>query len=150
MALRMDNMDNLLATLGEARQNGAFAGGVAGYPWQAETSVAQKSPKSWHARLWKVGPLAAAAAVAILFVGPNLVSKDGSPIVSENVVAREDSGRPETPAPASSNQAGKLKFDYNGDGVVNGLDAQALSEKVLSGEASSDEAAELTHRLLNG
>lgn len=150
MALRMNNMDNLLATLGEARQNGAFAGGAAGYPWQAKATSAQSRPKSWQSRLWKVGPLAAAAAVAILFVGPNWFSKDGSPIVSENIAAKDNSGRPETPAPSVPDSAPVLKGDYNGDGVVNGLDIQALIEKVRAGEVTVDQADESTHQMLNG
>lgn len=150
MDLQTNNMDHLLATLGEARQNGAFAGGAAGYPWQAKAAATQSSPKSWQARLWKVGPLAAAAAVAVLFVGPRFASEDGSPIVSDNVAIEDNSGRPETPASESSAPAEKLRFDYNGDGVVNSLDNSALIELIRRGEATMDQSDELIHHLLNG
>ncbi|MCB9852968.1 MAG: hypothetical protein H6819_07720 [Phycisphaerales bacterium] len=150
MDLQTNNMEHLLATLGEARQNGAFAGGAAGYPWQARAAATQSSPKSWQARLWKVGPLAAAAAVAVLFVGPKFASEDGSPIVSDNVAIKDSSGRPETSSSESPSTAAKLKGDYNEDGVVNGLDAQALIEKLNRGEASMEDAAELPGLLANG
>lgn len=150
MDLQTNNMEHLLATLGEARQNGAFAGGAAGYPWQARAAATQSSPKSWQARLWKVGPLAAAAAVAVLFVGPRFASWDGSPIVSDNVAIDVNSGRPETSASELLPTAVRLKGDYNEDGVVNGLDAQALMEKIRAGEASAEDAAELPQLMLNG
>lgn len=149
MDLQTNNMEHLLATLGEARQNGAFDGGAAGYPWQARTTATQSSPKSWQARLWKVGPLAAAAAVAVLFVGPEWGSEDGSPNSTGNAIV-ENSVRPETHTSESSESTGKSKYDYNDDGVVNGLDAQALTEMIGRGEAPASDVAELTRQLLRG
>jgi len=150
MDLRTDNMEHLLATLGEARQNGAFADQAAGYPWQAKVTATQSSPKSWQARLWKVGPLAAAAAVAVLFVTPHWFSRDGGPIVSDNVVIDGNSGRPETPASETSAPADKLKFDFNGDGVVNSLDSQPLMDLLERGEASMSDLDEFKDQLLRG
>ena len=149
MALQTNNMEHLLATLGEARQNGAFESGAAGYPWQARTAATQSSPKSWQARLWKVGPLAAAAAVAVLFVGPQWGSEDGSPIGSGNAIV-DSSVRPETHASESSDSTGKSKFDYNDDGVVNSLDSQALIRLIEIGEAQMSDVDAFKDHLLRG
>lgn len=150
MAFQTDSMDHLLATLGEARQNGAFAGAAAGYPWEARTAVkAQSLTEARHSRLWKVGPLAAAAAVAVLFVMPKWGSQDGSPIMTDNVRVTDSTERPETLAPSATGPE-KLDCDFDGDGVVNGLEIQHLIEKIRSGEATIGQADELARCLLNG
>lgn len=150
MAIQTNNLDHLLATLGEARQNGAFSGGADGYPWQAKSAATQSRPQTKHARLWKVGPLAAAAAVAVLFVVPKFGSEGGSPIVSENVKAVDSTERPETLTPATSTPDANLDCDFDGDGVVNGLEIQRLIERMRNGEATVDQAEALTRCLLNG
>jgi len=149
MALQTNSLDNLLATLGEARQDGAFTGGAAGYPWQAKSAAAQSRSQTRHSRFWKVGPLAAAAAVAVLFVAPKFGSQDGSPIVAENPIVGITE-RPETLTSTNDIPQASSECDFNGDGVVNGLEIQRLMEQMRNGEATADQAEALTRCLLNG
>ncbi len=128
---RTDNMERLLATLGEAHQDGAFNSRAAGYPWQAERPVAQSHKHSRFAWAWIGGPLAAAAAVAVLFVGPDLFPTRVSDGISETVQTNLLPERLEALAevtPATTSESSNDCRDYNGDGVVNGADIQGYVE----------------------
>ncbi len=139
MTTRNGNLESLLVTLGDARQAGAFDGATTSYPWQATTVSAQSPKQSWQARLWKVVPLAAAAAVAVLFVGPSWAPEgSGSPIVQNTI---DSVTGPET--------CKTIEGDFNGDGVKNGKDIPVMIEMMRNGEItmSPDEYA---RALLNG
>jgi len=138
MTTRNGNLESLLVTLGDARQAGAFDSATTSYPWQATTVSAQSPKQSWQARFWKVVPLAAAAAVAVLFVGPSWAPEGGNSLVQNTNDA--------VTGPETRNV---IEGDFNGDGVRNGKDIQAMIEMVRTGELkmSPDEYAQA---LLNG
>lgn len=139
MTTRNGNLESLLVTLGDARQAGAFDGVVTSYPWQA-TSVSAQSPKqSWQARFWKVIPLTAAAAVALLFVGPSWTTEGGNSPIVQNTI--ETVTGPET--------CKTIEGDFNGDGVRNALDIPAMIDAKTRGETTVS-TDEFVKSLLNG
>ena len=138
MTTRNNNLESLLVTLGDARQAGAFDSATTSYPWQATTVSAQSPKQSWQARFWKVIPLAAAAAVAVLFVGPSRTPEGGTSLV-QNV----------TEAVPSPETRKTVEGDYNGDGVKNSMDIPVMIELMKAGkiDVSPDDYARL---LLHG
>ncbi|MFQ5430556.1 MAG: hypothetical protein ACE5E1_09630 [Phycisphaerae bacterium] len=127
---RTNDMERLLVTLGEARQAGAFTDAATLYPWRDAEPVAQSPERRRFAWFWVGAPLAAAAAVAVLFVGPDLFSGAASRKAIVSVPTTLLTERPEAHADAAGINGQRLDdCDYNGDGVVNGLDIQALSDR---------------------
>jgi len=125
MTTRNSNLESLLVTLGDARQAGAFDSATTSYPWQATTVSAQSPKQSWQARFWKVVPLAAAAAVAVLFVEPSWAPEGGNSLVQNTNDA--------VTGPETRNV---IEGDFNGDGVVNSTDMQGYIEALKSGETN--------------
>lgn len=131
MGLRQDNMDNLLATLGEAHQCGAFIEGAARFPWKAEKVAAQSGSPRRHSWVWMGGPLAAAAAVAVLFVGPNLFSGRTTPNIARNVPVEIRPQEPELLADSAAvtSSVKEADCDFNGDGRIDAMDLQAFVDR---------------------
>ncbi|MBK8270026.1 MAG: hypothetical protein IPK83_17705 [Planctomycetes bacterium] len=143
MELQRNNMDSLLAMLGEAHQSGAFASGASRFPWHAQTVVAQSRNPRRHPWVWVGAPLAAAAAVAVLFVGPSLFSGRTTPNFAQNVPVELRSDEPELVADAAAaTTLAVVDCDFNGDGLIDGQDIQAyadLRQKVAGDPAASAE-----------
>jgi hypothetical protein len=128
------NLESWLVELGNARNDGAFTGSATRYPWQAaEPKVISLA----HKRLAWVrfaAPLAAAAAVAVLFVGPSLFSTPGTDSTAPAITGlagtetKDVGSLAEVPAPTPEQTC-----DFNGDGVVNGLDIQSLVDRAIRG-----------------
>jgi len=150
---RTDNMERLLATLGEAHQDGAFNSRAAGFPWQAERPVAQSHTHSRFAWAWVGGPLAAAAAVAVLFFGPDLFPARVSDGIAKTVQSNLLPQRPEALAevtPTTTNESSPDCRDYNGDGVVNGEDIQGYVDHHRDAGSSPEELQAFISRCLLG
>lgn len=133
MSPHTDSIETLLSRLGKARREGAFQHATAGYPWQSggtgETVVR-------HRRLgWlRVGmPLAAAAAIAVLFVGPSLFEGTAVDNIAQNIQPTVMPAQPEAFAeaqPVSTTSAQTIDCDYNGDGRIDGQDIQAFVDRL--------------------
>ncbi len=130
-----DNMEHLLAELGRAHQDGALQGNATRYPWLADKVATQSRKPRRSSWIWVGGPVAAAAAVAVLFVVPDLfpTSRPVVPTGHHHIVDAED-----------GSGCGSLEFDFNGDGVVDGRDIQALTE--TRHEAIGDPTAEREYK----
>ena len=144
------NMENLLETLGQARRDGAFSKSAA-CPWQATAS--KRSERTTRRLGWvrAIVPLAAAAAVAVIFVGPNLMKSRqsqtalNSPISLPSETANQlaDAGKPQA-------SAATFDCDYNGDGVIDGRDIQAFVERLKDVHGDPRMQAEYLQRCLLG
>lgn len=148
---RRDNMERLLATLGEAHQAGAFNSRAAGFPWQAERPVAQSHAHSRFAWAWIGGPLAAAAAVAVLFVGSDLFSTRVNDGIAKTVQTHLLPQRPEALAevtPTTTSESSNDCRDYNGDGLVNGEDIQGYVDYHRDTGGSPEELQAFINRCL--
>lgn len=138
------NMEGWLKELGQARSQGAFAGSSGRFPWQKPEP---KVLNFLHRRLaWAnvAATVAAAAGVAVLFVGPSFIHSHGVTSVTPTVVS---SLTPESSAeghavPAKLNV--EVGCDYNGDGVVDGRDIQALTDQMARrSQGNAEGSAEL-------
>lgn len=139
MDSQQNNMERLLATLGEAHQDGAFKSDAARYPWQNEEVRVQKPASRRFAWLRIGGPVAAAAAVAVLFVRPNLFPEQtAAPNSVEPVYVHLQTGRPEASSPVVDLNADAFDCDYNGDGLINGQDIQSAVNRRLKEGAQVD------------
>jgi len=127
------NMEGWLKELGQARSQGAFAVSSGRFPWQKPEP---KVLNFLHRRLaWArvAATFAAAAGVAVLFVGPSFIHSHGIPSGLSGVVS------PLTPESSGDGQAVpsilnvRVECDYNGDGVVDGREIQALVDLVNRG-----------------
>lgn len=127
MDRNLQTIENALTRLGEAHRAGAFAGQKGTYPWQTARGAAAK-PAHRFAWVRVAASLAAAAAVAVVFIGPSLMTLRQTreipgnlpvamPTETVNVVAE---------APAPTAPVHRDECDFNGDGVVNGLDIQSF------------------------
>ncbi|GJQ25756.1 MAG: hypothetical protein HBSAPP02_07880 [Phycisphaerae bacterium] len=151
----MDSAHNklqaLLGTLGEAREAGCFAA-AAGFPWQspqAKVTGLLRRRMAWV----RVGlPLAAAAAVAVLFVGPSLVKTvntvDRTSVIPTGTQPLEVAELA-TAGPAATSAMAE-NCDYNGDGVVDGRDIQAFIDRLRDGRGDPQLEAEALQRCLLG
>ena len=127
MTSKNDQLQSMLEVLGKAHQDGVFSASPP-FPW---TKPTLRVTGLEHRRLWwlRMGaPLAAAAAVAVVFVGPNLINTRKTvqtnqfvPSATTSVEVAELATPDKTPASVPTEQC-----DYNGDGAVNGLDIQAF------------------------
>ena len=126
----MDNnpLEGLLHTLGQARSDGVFSADASPQPWKA----ARRQVIHMSARHFAWGrvaaPLAAAAALVAVVVGPSLWSTRAVPQMPQSHVA-VSTHQPETIADAGpiATTAQAADCDFNGDGVVDGRDIQARS-----------------------
>jgi hypothetical protein len=122
------NLESLLATLGQAQREGAFSAPAGRYPWQVAAA------RNAHKQAGRFGwvrvaiPLAAAAAVAVLFVGPSLMkSRSGRELAKSSPIALpSETAQHMADAGKSTSNAATFDCDYNGDGKVDGLDIQAF------------------------
>jgi len=150
----MDNLEHLLATLGEAHHDGAFDGDATRFPWQTSRPGAERPTHRRFAWLWVGAPLAAAAAVAVLFVGPHFFPRQAARKVARTVPSRFLPQHPEVlAAVGTTSAAAPDECDYNGDGVVNGEDIQALVKRLQDPDNDGDpllEAEKLQRCLLGG
>ena len=148
-----DPIENLLTELGGAHQEGVFSSTTKRYPWRA---VEPEAAGLTHRRLaWvRVGvPLAAAAAVAVLFVGPNLFDAGAVREIAEDLPVTVLSEKPETLADAEAvvTTAETVECDYNGDGEIDGRDIQAFLDRSRDTGGEQDlEAAFFQQCLLGG
>ena len=140
MDLRQNKMESLLATLGDAREAGVFTSEATRYPWRTEAVAIQNRGRRRSSWFWVGGPVAAAAAVAVLFVGPNLFPGQASSDVALNGSNLISPVQPELHADAASPNSSPEVWDcdFNGDGVVNGLDIQALADRRTSVSGDPD------------
>ncbi len=132
MDLRQNKMESLLVMLGEAQDSGAFSNSTTRYPWRTEAVAIQNRGQRRFSWFWVGGPVAAAAAVAVLFVGPNLFPTRTTSDLAMNGSSVVTSVQPELHADAASSDSlfGERGCDFNGDGVINGLDIQAGSDRL--------------------
>lgn len=145
MSTETRTMEHLLETLGKAHHQGAFSGGSSGYPWEtAEPQHIKLSARRFAGTrfAWArvVGPLATAAAVALLFVAPKLLQNGSFRDAAENVSVSVTPDKPELFADAepTPNSAAGLDCDYNGDGQIDGRDIQASLEQAKLGDPNFD------------
>ncbi len=148
-------MEQMLATLGEAHRQGAFSDDAAAYPWRTVAPEASSPTRRRFAWANVAVPLAAAAAVAVLFVGPSLWNSQAVIDVAQNPVTVESSVKPaEVPPavePATPTTDEAVDCDFNGDGQINGKDIQAFVSSLE--EVGADtilEAQYLQQCLLDG
>lgn len=152
----MDSTHNtlqaMLGTLGEAREAGCFAA-AAGFPWQspqAKVTGLLRRRMAWV----RVGlPLAAAAAVAVVFVGPSLVrtvnTVDRTSVMIPTGTQPLEVAELATAGPAATSATAE-NCDYNGDGVVDGRDIQAFIDRLRDGRGDPQLEAEALQRCLLG
>jgi hypothetical protein len=149
MSLSDNNMENLLGRLAEARKAGAFNADAARYPWKAQNTPAKHQVQFKWLRV--AVPVAAAAAVAFLLLGPTQFNHPVTTEVADNVRAHSPASKsivaPINPtAPVGARVVG---CDYNGDGVVDGLDIQAFLNHLKENAGDPQiEAEYLQHCLL--
>jgi hypothetical protein len=155
----LETLEGLLTQLGRARKSGAFGTGSKAYPWQADrrssaSRSAHRFQRSWSWARVAV-PVAAAAAVAVLFVVPGLIGnhhdKAGNSFVGVSPEA------PKSFADASSTNPGRAltsgrapDCDYNGDGVIDGRDIQALVDQLRDSDGDALIKADYLQRCLLG
>jgi hypothetical protein len=152
MASQHDNLQSMLEVLGKAQQDGVFSASPC-FPW---TKPTLRVTGLEHRRLWwlRMGaPLAAAAAVAVVFVGPNLITRktvgrtDSSVLTSSTPVQVAELATPAKVAVSAPAE----HCDYNGDGVVDGRDIQAFVHTRMEGtEKSPQLEAEFLQKCLLG
>ncbi len=127
------NMEGWLTELGKARSQGAFANSSGPFPWQ---KTEPKVLSFLHRRLaWArvAATFAAAAGVAVLFVGPSFIFHHGATPVASTVVTPLTPERSGEGQVVPANQIVRVECDYNGDGVFNGLDIQPLVDQLSRG-----------------
>lgn len=154
MSPQVNNMETMLVALGKAQRDGVFPPAAARYPWQAEsrevTSLG-RGPMRWV----KVAiPLAAAAAIAVLFVGPSLFESTAVNEIAQSIPATVMPSEPEALAeaqPVATTSAQTFDCDYNGDGQIDGRDIQAFVDRLeTSGGDMQLRKEYLRHCLLGG
>lgn len=150
MDRQFQDIEHLLTTLGEAHRDGAFSTVAAQHPWKAAKGQASTPARHRHSWFWVGAPLAAAAAVVVLFVGPSLFPGRATPKFAMNTQTTLLPQHPEVLAEVSATTASTpANCDYNGDGVVDGKDIQALVERVKNTDSDPTvEAAQLQRCLL--
>ena len=138
------NMEGWLKELGQARSQGAFEGSSGLFPWQKPEP---KVLNFLHRRLaWArvAATFAAAAGVAVLFVGPSFIHHQGvtpvAPTVANSLTPERSGEGHAVPA----NLAVRVECDFNGDGVADGRDIQPLVDQLSRGShGNGDGSAEL-------
>ena len=146
-----NNLEHLLAKLGEAHDGGAFKADASGHPWRTADGRKQLSGHRHHRWLWMGTPVAAAAAVAGLFVGPRFFPEEVAESISESVSTRLLPERPEALAEAVPTSTRSIECrDFNGDGVVNGADIQGFVNSHRKAGGDPEEVQAFIDRCLMG
>lgn len=152
MNTNLRNLEDLMATLGQARRDGVFSASARHYPWQV--AAAKKSGQRAGRFGWaRVGiPLAAAAAVAVLFVAPSLMKSRQVSDVAGNLAANLPSATAQHVADAEKpgSSAATFDCDYNGDGVVDGRDIQAFVNRLKDNPGDTRKQTENLQKCLLG
>lgn len=132
MSQQTDNLGTLLTKLGKAHQDGVFQSRVNPFPWLATEPDGSHLAVRRFAWVRVAIPLAAAAAVAVLFVGPTLWSPPVIKTLAENTLATDVIAEPAHPVSGTgtTTQVEALDCDYNRDGVVDGKDIQAMIDRL--------------------
>ncbi|HVP12626.1 MAG TPA: hypothetical protein VMV94_15730 [Phycisphaerae bacterium] len=155
MSPQTDPLERMLETLGMAQREGAFSIHAARYPWQAVGEVTAHARP--HRRLSWLGvaiPLAAAAAVAAVFIWPSLFESRAVTEIAGNIPATVMPAQPEALAEAQpvaiSSEKKTINCDYNGDGQIDGRDIQAFIDRVQEAGGSLDLEKDYLQRCLLG
>ena len=148
MSQQTDNLGTLLTKLGEAHQHGVFQSRVNPYPWLAVEHDGSLLAVRRFAWVRVAIPLAAAAAVAVLFVGPSLWSPPAvNDQVAQNALAPDLAAKPAPPerGTGTTTPVAVSDCDYNHDGVVDGKDIQAMIDRlnVIGGQGLADAISKL-------
>lgn len=129
-----DDIQGWLVQLGKAHREVAFSSDAARYPWQTAELQADRPTHRRFAWVRVAVPLAAAAAVAVLFVVPSVFTE---PVAEPNVDVVVEAVTPEEPEATIAVASGLTApsglsgdFDYNGDGELDGRDIQAYLDWV--------------------
>lgn len=152
MASKTRTLEGMLNTLGQAHRDGALAASPKGLPWVAVKQQAKPAATD-HFRWVRVAlPLAAAAAVAVVFVGPSLFGTRAVLDMAQDGIAVVQPGQPETVADAGAvtTASTKVECDFNGDGVVDGMDIQAFIDRLQDTAGDPLLQAERLQRCLLG
>lgn len=146
------SLEGMLATLGEARLGGAFLADAAPKPWQGVRTQVYSLSARRFAWLRVAAPLAAAAAVAIVFVGPSLLGTRTVQDMAGNSLVALGPHQPDVVADAGSiaTTAQAPDCDYNSDGVVDGRDIQAFVNRLQAAGGNPDLQSEYLQRCLLG
>lgn len=145
-------MERMLNLLGKAHREGAFSGDAARYPWRtAEPEVASLTPRRFAWARVAV-PLAAAAAVAVLFLGPPLWTPQAVNEVAEGTLDTGNILKPDQPVVVQpvAETAEAVDCDYNGDGQVDGRDIQAFVDSLKDTSGDPNLEVEYLQRCLLG
>jgi hypothetical protein len=152
MSAPLNNLESLLRTLGQARRDGVLSASAGRYPWQA-TAVRESQRRASRFGWVRVAiPLAAAAAVAVLFVAPSLMKSRQVSEVAGNLAANLPSTTAQQVADAEKSRSSAATFDcdYNGDGVVDGRDIQAFLNRLQDMPGAAEKKAEYLQKCLLG
>ena len=146
------SLEDLLETLGEAHRDGALQDCPAGRPWMKSERQAEVRPAAGLRWVRVAAPLAAAAAVAVVFVGPSLFGTRAGHEMAQDGLATI---QPETPqlfadAGVVTTAPKAADCDFNGDGVIDGLDIQALVNRIQDIDGDPLLQAEELQRCLLG
>jgi len=139
-----------LALLGEAHREGAFSDDAVQYPWQTAKPEVSRLTHRRFAWARVAVPLAAAATVAVLFVGPRLWEPQVVHEMAENALDTGVFEKPEQPLTAESvpTTVEAVSCDYNGDGLVDGKDIQAFVSSLEEAGGDPSTAAKYLQRCL--
>ncbi len=136
-----DDIQGPLVQLGKAHREAAFSSDATRYPWRTAELQANRPTHRRFAWVRVAAPLAAAAAVAVLFVVPSLFT---GPVAEPNVDVVAEAVTPEEPQATIKVARGsaapcddyKDDGDYNGDGVV--AETSVLRQHVFATFCCSD------------
>ena len=148
------DLDSLLAQLGQAHRDGALASPAKAYPWRADrrSTASRSAARAGHRWVRVAIPLAAAAAVAVLFVFPSTFGTRPDSELAQDGLAGVN---PETAnlfadAEPAATQGRSPDCDYNSDGVIDGRDIQALVDRLRDSDEDPALKAEKLQRCLLG
>jgi hypothetical protein len=154
MSPQINQMEAMLETLGMAQRDGIFSVCATRYPWQAVGEDQAHSRPHRRLNWMRVAiPLAAAAAVAVLFVWPSLFENTAVNEIAVNIPATVMPAQPEALAeaqPVATSPARAVDCDYNGDGQIDGRDIQAFIDRVQEAGGSLDLEKDYLQRCLLG
>jgi hypothetical protein len=150
MTRHNDSMETLLARLGQARAEGAIRPGSPRYPWKAASPVRRPTHRFGWVRV--AVPLAAAAVVGVLFVGPSLMSPRQVREVAQNLPISLPSETRHAVVDAEPGAAAdrSVVCDQNGDGVVDGRDIQPFMNSLNDRPEAPQLQVEFFQRCLLG
>ena len=151
---QIDPLHQMLERLGQAHRDGVFSASSSSYPWQ-RPALKVTGLESRRTAWVRVGlPLAAAAAVAVVFVGPNLFNTRKTveriaanvPTPNKTVELAELAGS----AAVTTGTEESVQCDYNGDGTIDGRDIQAFVDRLSDIGGNPRLEAEYLQRCLLG